>query len=303
MNDSPLFALAVNIAKLVVPGRDRKEVPMTVSSLSEYVSYVSALRDEWFPNEQTWGPWFRGQTNAAWSLVPGLYRKWQRPGLLKRGSRNLEDELRQEFMVRAPSFTALRPQTSWGWYFLMQHSFAPTRLLDWTEGAFIALYFAVKDNKGDCDAAVWALEPWWLNKKVLGRSEVYCPEVTVLMAPEDISRYKPWLPDLYTGVYELPPLPVAMYPAYSAQRISVQRSCFTVHGSQVSPFEDLLKGEEPGLRKIVVLASAVKTIRKQLLTCGVDELAIYPDLDGLGRCLLSILQMETDGGGGQNVLD
>ena len=84
---------------------------MTVSSLAEYMSYVSSLRDEWFPNEQTWGPWFRGQSDAAWPLVPGLYRLWQRSSQFERGSRNLEDELRQEFMVRAPSFTELRPRT------------------------------------------------------------------------------------------------------------------------------------------------------------------------------------------------
>jgi len=57
------------------------------------------------------------------------------------------------------------------------------------ENALIALYFAVRDNKGDCDAAVWALEPWWLNKKVLNRSEVYCPETSIGMAAEDVERY------------------------------------------------------------------------------------------------------------------
>jgi hypothetical protein len=48
----------------------------------------------------------------------------------------LEDELCQEFVVRAPSLTTERPQNSWDWYFLMRHSGAPklreaTGLLHW----------------------------------------------------------------------------------------------------------------------------------------------------------------------------
>jgi hypothetical protein len=132
----------------------------TIKSVSEYLEIVEQFTKEWFTAETSWGPWFRGQSDATWALRPSIYRY----SPVRRPIRAVEDEIRQEFMVRAPSLGLERPQNSWEWYFLMQHCGAPTRLLDWTESALIALFFAVKDRKtkNDTDAAVWILEPWKL---------------------------------------------------------------------------------------------------------------------------------------------
>jgi hypothetical protein len=48
--------------------------------------------------------------------------------------------------------------------------------LDWTEGALIALYFAVRHNAGDEDAAVWMLNPYKLNKPLIGKDWVTPPK-------------------------------------------------------------------------------------------------------------------------------
>jgi FRG domain-containing protein len=144
---------------MVASGKS-KSISYRISTIPEYLEVVEQCTKEWFQNESTWGPWFRGQSNADWALRPSLYRYFP----LRRNIRALEDEIRQEFAVRAPSLGTERPQNSWEWYFLMQHCGAPTRLLDWTESALIALFFAVK-GKGigrPKDAAVWILEPWKL---------------------------------------------------------------------------------------------------------------------------------------------
>lgn len=121
------------------------------NSLEEFVSQTSTLRQKW--RCCTLVP--RGCERADWPLVPKFYR--QLPT-----DRNTEDEIREEFITRAPNLSDVRPANKWEWYFLMQHYGSPTRLLDWSEGAMIGLYFAVRESRGCHAAAVWMLDPWWL---------------------------------------------------------------------------------------------------------------------------------------------
>jgi hypothetical protein len=260
------------------------------ANIPEFLRVVTDLTAPWF-REKTWGPWFRGQRDATWNLVPSLYRV-DPPA---RGIRVLEDEIRQEFEVRAPSLTDERPRNLWEWYFLMQHSGAPTRLLDWTEGSLIALYFAVKNKRDEIsDAAVWVLDPWEMNRAVLGRAEVIAPGADAGMLKADAEYYKPWLPARYENPGALGvELPAAVYPTHFARRISSQRSCFTIHGSSRDGFERLPKPAKARLVKIVVPAHAAREIDRELSIAGVDEVAIFPDLDGLGRWLAMVLRDES----------
>src|SRR5260370_270988 len=111
----------------------------------------------------------------------------------------------------------------------MQHYGAPTRLLDWTEGALIALYFAVKQNSGCHDAAVWLLDPWELKKKVVKQDWVVAPGEPGTSA-WDRRLYDRWLPGRFARGKRWPRRPAAIYPGHIVRRIGAQRSCFTIHG-------------------------------------------------------------------------
>ncbi len=104
-------------------------------------------------------PWFRGQARKQWDPWPSVFRD----------AAYDEVGLATTFRNRAPCYgkTPDRSGSIDEWLFLMQHFRAPTRLLDWTESALIALFFAVyKEEKDDekHESAVWMIHPLELNK-------------------------------------------------------------------------------------------------------------------------------------------
>jgi hypothetical protein len=252
----------------------------SVKTVSKFVEWVTdeVTSDSWYGEEDVFGPWFRGQGDARWRLRPKLYREaYFYTDSFER--KLVEDEAREEFMVRAPALSDAVPrgEDRWGWYFLMQHFGAPTRLLDWTEGALIALYFAVKDNTGEGDAMVWALDPYELNRLVIEREEVF-PVGSLAAKVEDRKLVDPWL-DPATA----PASPIAVNPVHTSRRISTQRSCFTVFGADREGLRKFHHGKDGCLRNVRIPKSCVAKIRCDLETCGIDETTVFPDLEGLGR--------------------
>jgi hypothetical protein len=262
---------------------------LRAEDVSEFLDIVQRLRKRWGFDTRSGlkdpcGPWFRGHQKADWQLRPGLYRyNWTNP----KKRRRIEDEIREEFITRAPALSEIKPGDAddWGWYFLMRHYGAPTRLLDWTDGALIALYFAVKENPGFFPGAVWVLDPYELNLRVLPnhKEEVMAPGAAC--TPEKDKRLvKPWLPERFTTNIILPSAPIAIFPTHIARRISSQRSCFTIHGDDEDGLEGF-RGAAGCLEKVLIPSRRVGDIRRELESSGIDEATIFPDLDGLGRCI------------------
>jgi FRG domain len=69
----------------------------------------------------------------------------------------------------------------WDWdsYFLMQHHNGPTRLLDWSDGALMALHFALRNKTDDSyDARVYVLESYRLSEQLKQLPDVKILEET-----------------------------------------------------------------------------------------------------------------------------
>ena len=243
-----------------------------INSLNSYVHSVIQRCEEWKALESTTHPWFRGQANVNWGLLPRLYRD-QEDSMGER-------ELIRDFKLRAPAFLPSNPENDLELLFIMQHHMMPTRLLDWTESHLIALFFAVAAVEQDTDATVWILRPASLNDKAS-----HGPGPRVPMSNASIYEGFIFDVDAYPRIRKVPASePLAVRPRHSTPRIVAQRGMFTIHGHKKIGIEEHAKREEtkiPIVDKIIIDRTKKKRLKKELLLAGISYSTLFPDLEGL----------------------
>lgn len=269
--------------------------PLFADSFAGFHSVVSQLRDRWrIEDEQeakkcgdkNFQPsqfWYRGVSSADYDLKPKLYRKSGFEAVRKYPrKKSNEDEIRRGFKSSAMQLMTEPhlPEDEKGWYFLMQHYGTPTRILDWTDGALLALYFAIRELRKPRDAAVWVIDPSWLNEKSLDE-ETY---VEGIVLPE-WKESDPWFPKPFEESLHAR-MPLALDPPHVARRVSVQRSHFTIHGTDKEGLDGLVGKKNSRLVKITIGAAGIVNLLDDLETHGIVETTVFPDLEGLSRELL-----------------
>jgi hypothetical protein len=279
-----------------------------VQSLGEFVDRVSECR-------QLWGLakhkelWFRGESRdyGETSLRPELYRPESRKNLPARAEAklssktiskllNIESDLYEEFQRNAVLRSDAKTfEKDWDWdsYFLMQHHSGPTRLLDWSDGALMALHFALRNNKDDShNARVYVLEAYRFNDDLSGPAEIRIERKWrkyVAKHPLPGRNADEW-EDAYLPLDEetrkemkVPRPPLVLDFPLITPRIAAQRSRFIVFGTEPSCLFDEFRKRDSAIKLIEIAAGSRSKIRQELRDCGVTESVIYPDLDGLGR--------------------
>jgi len=248
----------------------------SVATLSKFIYAVDQIHKSWNkdPNHQ-FDAWFRGHADASWSLLPSLYRDH---AVRDYGETHMDD-----FKLKAHPYlagVASEPATDWDWYFLMQHHGLPTRLLDWTEGALLGLYFAVRDSLNTYadaskppDACVWVLDPWSLNLKVAKKGD------RILYPTEKPVR------GYLSEATEPPASPIALLATLKSRRIAAQKGVFTLHGAHARGLETYT-ALRPHLARIDIPWNAIDRIRRSLVRAGITETTVFPELPGLSRELL-----------------
>lgn len=212
--------------------------------------------------------WFRGVSNKTHKLAPSIYRNDFSP--------ELEESFQTKFKSRALPFLKNRPvENYWEWLFIMQHHGVPTRLLDWSSSALVALGFAIMfKSKSEEDAAVWCLNPLKLNEAT-----------RVILSPLDK------IPDISTNTnaqasYKFDAAARAEYPLaitgpLNNERIAAQKGTFTLFpNSDKFNLEDKPEAHK-FLTLLIIKKETIEILKNQLYYLGMTESSIYPDLNNL----------------------
>ena len=203
---------------------------------------------------------FRGQ-GVDRPLLPKLSRLHLNGTII-----NVEKLILAEFKRGILPLTEFKPDNNWDLLALAQHHGLPTRLLDWTYHALVALWFAVerpaqKNNKDEFENGV----VWILAANVA---------------------------DFRTDTEETDPLSNKITKIFRSsvvsRRISAQAGVFTIH--KINDNDKVVKFEthaefKTKLTKAIIPASQFASIRKQLSVLGVNNSTVYPDIDGFCKHL------------------
>lgn len=262
-----------NISEKFINKDSMYENKEEILNLNSYLELIDDLRHLW-KNRKLW---YRGVSRSEFDLVPTIYRDRSWNYTMGKENRLIKDYKRNSYPHLKQSNFSI-----WELYELMQHYGSPTRLLDWSQGSLIALLFALINVK-DCQTpAVWVLDPYFLNFKTCNAFVVFYSMYSE--DPRDISIIDQYLNLSNTG--ELPDYPVAVLPPLIDKRIVAQKSCFTIHGKKINGFEEMTeKFEDLRLVKLKIPDRAIEYIKYELLTTGITNTTIYPDLEGLAKDL------------------
>lgn len=153
-----------------------------------------------------------------------------------------------------------------GWMQVAQHHGLPTRLLDWTQNAAVALFFACCSSPDD-DGLVVILNPAELNQAVDPRSP------RVFDSTLDAQIIKPYF-GLDGRQSSRGKRTIALNPTWNNDRIALQQGAFTLHGSRQF---DLDQSQTSSLIYVPILKDHKLALLDELQRVGIGEMFIFPE--------------------------
>lgn len=251
--------------------------PVDVTSVRTLDELVQVVRQLFLETRSRW--WFRGHTDTTWELLPKVRR-----GYDVQTERYLTNLFYQRAKLRHANFP--HDDDYAGWLALMQHYGLPTRLLDWSESALVAAYFATKYDrdmstwKGDREAAIWMLQPETLNNgQGYGRVFPSLNAGSLSRLVQEAFKNAP-ASEISAKTYDV----IAAVPVNHDLRMVMQQGAFTIHASDVAL--DARPDCRPWLRKIVIPGESVPQMGASLDVLGIRLSDVFPDLSHLAIDLM-----------------
>lgn len=202
----------------------------TISTLKQFSNFIETQ----LPLSKDSTLWFRGTGKTSYTLSPSIHR--HATVSVPEEIIDLETKLMDRFNQRSVPFLSkpLDKKNDWEVLFFMQHYGIPTRLLDWSENPFMALYFALtsasykivaKKREYEEDACIWVLDPVSWNRESL--KDFSFDKGILSVEDHFVNSFRPRTP--FGNIREKP---VSIFGTHNSPRIVSQRGVFTVFGKK-----------------------------------------------------------------------
>ena len=239
---------------------------------------------------------YRGQANASWNLESTLERvvgnQWSAAS-----ARKFEDQSYKAFRSKYHIYNQSEhiPQSKLSWLSIMQHYGVPTRLLDFTESPYVALYFALESYSplSHNDFAIYAIDYSDVMEKSLNFIKSRDSKFTETRI--NIHGQQDRVFDEVVDRFAYDILWISE-PLEQNARMDRQSGTFLISGNREVTIESAIASntyDSCKIVKLVISHSLYQSVYALLRKVGINAKSIYGDLTGLAKTIKMELQVYT----------
>lgn len=258
---------------------------ISISSVADLIEHINGL-----PNHYI----YRGQANSNWGLQSSVERvvglAWN-----SHSAQKFEEFSLERFQSKFHLYDTenCQPNSKLAWLAAMQHYGTPTRLVDFSESPYVALYFALESFNYTANAnfSLFALD----YRAILEKSIEHIKSVD-----RDFKETRQSIQgkqdEIFEKIVDRFSYDIAWItePKILNARIDRQSGSFLLSGNREKKIEEILSLElykDVDMRKLEIprgLASGVYALLRKM---NVTSKSLYGDLDGLAKSIRMEMQV------------
>ncbi len=237
---------------------------------------------------------YRGHANAAWGLQSSLERvvgsKWSASEARKFVEFSLNRFKAKFHLYDRQNIT---PDSTLAWLSIMQHYGVPTRLVDFTESPYVALYFALEAYQPSlgADFAVFALDYTAIMEVSI--SQICDRDISFKETRASINTRQDKVFDETVDRFSYD-IAWITEPKRHNECLDRQGGCFLISGNRDRPISDVLELEiynDCAFIKYTIDHTLYPAIFALLRKMNVTSKSLYGDLEGLARSIRMEMQV------------